>query len=134
MTIYKALHLSDDIYRLYIKKIIRKRTCEQSRWCRYIDMMTRRPDKKMWTKTDYCNQKKKKRKIQTSTEQQQLENGNGKQSNWYFKWQTSDIAPKKTGTWLRKGSLKRETDSHLIAAQNNATRTKYVKAKMDKFQ
>ena len=32
---------------------------------------------------------------------------------------------------LRKGNFKRETESLLIAAQNNATRTNYVKAKID---
>ena len=34
----------------------------------------------------------------------------------YFKWQTSNIAHKKTWTWLRKGNLKRETEDLLIAA------------------
>ena len=34
-------------------------------------------------------------------------------------------------TWLRKGKLKRETESLLIATQNNAIRTNYVKAKKD---
>ena len=38
-----------------------------------------------------------------------------------------------TWTWLRKGNLKRETESFLIAARNNAIRTKYVKAKIDKI-
>ena len=37
-------------------------------------------------------------------------------------------------TWLRKGNLKRETESLLQAAQNNAIRTNYVKAKIDKTQ
>ena len=39
-----------------------------------------------------------------------------------FKRLTSDISHKKTWTWLRKGNLKRETESLLIAAQNNALR------------
>ena len=37
-------------------------------------------------------------------------------------------------TWLRKGNLKRETESHLIAAQNNARRINYKKAKINKKQ
>ncbi len=37
-------------------------------------------------------------------------------------------------TWLRRGNLKRETESLLIAAQNNAIRTNYIKAKIDNMQ
>ena len=35
---------------------------------------------------------------------------------------------------LRKGNLKRETESFLIAAQNNAIRTNHIKARIDKTQ
>ena len=35
---------------------------------------------------------------------------------------------------LRKGNLKRETESLLIAAQNNAIRTNHIKARIDKTQ
>ena len=34
----------------------------------------------------------------------------------------------------RKGNLKRETESLLVAAQNNAIRTNHIKAKTDKTQ
>ena len=37
-------------------------------------------------------------------------------------------------TWLRNRNFKRETECLLIAAQNNAIRTNYVKAKIDAFQ
>ena len=36
--------------------------------------------------------------------------------------------------WLRKGNLKRKTESLLIALQNKAIRTNYIKAKIDKTQ
>ena len=36
--------------------------------------------------------------------------------------------------WLRKGNLKRETESLLIAAQSNAIRTKHIKSRIDKTQ
>ena len=57
-----------------------------------------------------------------------------KQLYGYFKWQTSKISHEKTWTWLRKGNLKRETESLLIAAQNDVIRTNYVKVKKDKTQ
>ena len=39
-----------------------------------------------------------------------------------------------TWTWCRKGNFKRETESLLIAAQNNAVRTNHIKARIDKTQ
>ena len=41
---------------------------------------------------------------------------------------------KKLWTWLRQGNLKRKTESLLVAAQNNAIRTNYVEARIDKTQ
>ena len=52
----------------------------------------------------------------------------------YFRRQTSYITHEKTWTWLQKGNLKRETESQLIAVQNNAIRTSYVKAQIDRTQ
>ena len=40
----------------------------------------------------------------------------------------------KMSTCPRKGNLKRETESLLIAAQNNAIRTNHIKARIDKTQ
>ena len=40
----------------------------------------------------------------------------------------------KTWTWLRKGNFKRETESLLIAAQDNAIRNNHIKARIDKTQ
>ena len=53
-----------------------------------------------------------------------------KKNNW--KDISSEILHKKIWIYLRNGNLKRETESLLMAAQNNAIRTSYVKAKIDK--
>ena len=37
-------------------------------------------------------------------------------------------------TWLRKGNLKNEMQSLLIAIQNNAMRTNYITAKIENTQ
>ena len=49
-----------------------------------------------------------------------------------FKRLINDISHEKTWTWLRKGNFKRETESLLISAQNNAIRTNLIKVRIDK--
>ena len=56
-----------------------------------------------------------------------------KQLYGHFKQLISNISHEKTWTWLIKGNLKRETESLLIAAQNNAIRTNHIKARIDKM-
>ena len=52
---------------------------------------------------------------------------------WRFK-RRINISHKKTQTWLRKRHFQRETESLLIAAQNNAIRTNHIKARIDRTQ
>ena len=65
-----------------------------------------------------------------------MDKPNGKQNNFYrrFKRLINNISHDKTWTWLRKGNFKRETESLLIAAQDNAIRTNHIKARIDKTQ
>ena len=49
-----------------------------------------------------------------------------------FKRLINNISLDKTWTWLRKGNFKRETESLLIAAQNNAVRSNHIKGRIDK--
>ena len=58
----------------------------------------------------------------------------GKQLYGRFKRLINNISHDKTWTWLRKGNFKRETESLLIAAQDNAVRTNHIKARIDKTQ
>ena len=57
-----------------------------------------------------------------------------KQTYRRFKRLINKISSAKTWTWLRKRNFKRETDSLLIAAQNNTVRTNCIKARIDKTQ
>ena len=57
-----------------------------------------------------------------------------KQLHRRFKRLINDISHKKMWMWLRKGNLKRETESLMIAAQNNAIRTNHIKARIHKTQ
>ena len=67
----------------------------------------------------------------TTTRKQKWE---GKQLYGRFKRLINNISHQKTWTWLRKGNLKRKTESLLIAAQDNAIRTNHVKVRIDKTQ
>ena len=67
----------------------------------------------------------------TTTRKQKLEE---KQLYGCFKRLINNISPQKTWTWLRKRNLKRETESLLIAAQNNTIRTNHIKVRIDKTQ
>ena len=58
----------------------------------------------------------------------------GKQLYGRFKRLINNISHDKTWTWLRKGNFKRETESLLIAAQDNSVRTNHIKARIDKTQ
>ena len=58
----------------------------------------------------------------------------GKQLYSYFKRLINNIPHQKTWTWIRKGNLKRETESLIIAAMDNAIRTNHIKTRIDKTQ
>ena len=51
-----------------------------------------------------------------------------------FKRLINNISPEKTWTWLRKVNLRKETESLLITAQNNAIKTNHIKAIINKTQ
>jgi len=46
--------------------------------------------------------------------------------------QTEDIVNKERLSWLQEGSVKRETESFIFAAQEQAIRTNAIKAKIVK--
>ena len=48
-----------------------------------------------------------------------------------IKWR---LSREKTREWLRKGNLKRVTESLITAAQNKTIRTNYIKGKIDNTQ
>ncbi|XP_067933124.1 uncharacterized protein [Watersipora subatra] len=71
---------------------------------------------------DYRNHQKTERK----------QNWHDKLRNGQHLKQTEDQAAKETWQWMKKGCLKRETESLIIAAQDQALRTNYRKAKIEK--
>ena len=51
-----------------------------------------------------------------------------------FKQLINYISHQKTFTWLIKGKLKRETESVILAALDNAIKTNHIKMRIDKTQ
>ena len=48
--------------------------------------------------------------------------------------QTKEVRRDQCWAWLQSGDWKRETESIIVAAQNQSVRTNLVKAKIDKSQ
>ena len=135
MTMQKALHPRDDVDRLYISRKEEGRgltSIEDSldasiqRLEDYIEKLERGLITTIRNDTYNTIDER-----MTTTRKQKLE---GKQLYGRFKRLINIISREKTWTWLRKGNLKRETESLLIAAQDNAIRTNHMKARIDKTQ
>ena len=135
MTMHKASHPRDNVDRLYVSKREGRRrlaSIEDS-----IDAsIQRRKDYipkcggRLITATR--NNTNDTRTSGTSITRKQM--WEEKQPLRRFKRLTSDISLEKTWTWLRKGNLKRETESLPIAAQNNMIRTNHIEGGIDKTQ
>ena len=123
MTMHKALHPRNDVDRLYE---LRK---EGGRGVTSIEDSV---DASIQHLEDYI---KKFRRLVTAT-RNNTNNTNinrtkinckqiwkEKQLYGHIKWKKNKISHGKTWTWLRKGNLKRDTESLLIAVQNNAIKT-----------
>ena len=129
---YKALHLRDDIDRLYVSR-------KGGRWLASIEnsintLIRWLEDfiKKKQSKVNYSEQKQHKQHKHQQNNNNQKTKIRRKTSVLIFQV-TNRISQEKTWTGQRKGNFKKETDSFLTAAQSNI-RTIYVKAKIDMLQ
>ena len=135
MTMHKALHPRDDVDRLYVSRKEGGRgfasigdTVDMSiqRLEDYIEKHERGLITTIRNDTDNTIDERV-----TTTRKQKWE---GKQLYGHFKRLINIISHQKTWTWLRKGNHKRETESLLITAQDNAIRTNHIKTRIDKTQ
>ena len=136
MTMQKALHPRDNVDRIYNSKNRgRKKTCQHRRKHWHIDTTTRRLHKKK-------NERGLIMAIRNNTDNTinnrmtitRKQKGEGKKIYGRFKRLINNNSYNKTWPWLRKGNINSETESLLMAAQNNAIRTNHIKARIDKTQ
>ena len=118
---HKALHSRDDIGRLYVsRKEGRKRldSIEDSMdaLIRGLKDYLKKIKERLIIVTNKSTDSIRTNRTTTKIRKQKWEE---KQAYGYFMRQTDEISHEKTWVWLRKGHLKRETKSLLIAAQNN---------------
>ena len=132
---HKTLHPRNDFDRLYVSRreggrgltSIKDSVDSSIKWLEvYIDKWEGRLIIAIRNNTNYTKT--------SGTTITRKQNWDGKQPYRHFKRLTSDISHEKKWTWLRKGNLERETESLLIAAQNNTIRTNHIKARIEKSQ
>ena len=130
MTMHKALHPRYDVDRLYVSRK------EEGRGLTSIEDTV---DASIQRLEDYIEKHERglittirndtDERMTTTRKQKWV----GKQLYGRFKRLINNISHQKTWTWQRKGNLQRETESLLIAAQDNAIRTNQIKARIDKM-
>ena len=135
MTMHKALHPRDDVDRIYVfrkdgggglARIEDTVDASIQRLGDYIEKHERGLSTTIRNDTDNTINER-----MTTTRKQKWE---VKQLCCRFKRLINNISHQKTSTWLRKGNLKRETESLQIAAQDDSIRTNHFKVRIDKTQ
>ena len=72
--------------------------------------------------------------LKRSKKEKRLENWEKKVLHCQYLRQTKDVRSDQCWAWLQNGNLKRESQSLIVAAQNQSIRTNLVKAKIHKSQ
>ena len=123
MTMHNALHPRDGVERIYV---LRK---EGGRLASTEDSVDTSIQRKAQNRTDYIRKVTDKIMDRLTIIRKQK----WKEKNCYgrFKRLINNISQEKIRSWSRKGNFKRETESLLIAEQNNAIRTNHIKARID---
>ena len=72
--------------------------------------------------------------LKRSKNEKRLEDWDKKVLHGQYLRQTKEVRSDQCWAWLLNGDLKRETESLIVAAQNQSIRTNLVKARIDKSQ
>ena len=63
-----------------------------------------------------------------------LQDWEGKAFYGQYLRQTEEASSEQSQVWLQSGDLKKQTESLIVATQNQSIKTNFVKAKIDKIQ
>ena len=72
--------------------------------------------------------------LKTLKKEKRLKDWEGKALLGQYVRQTKEVRSDQCWAWLQNGDLKRETESLIVAPQNQSIRTNLVKAKIDKSE
>jgi len=140
LTIYKGMHPRSDVDRLYVERskggrglmsvedVVQYENHSLKQYTRVSETEIIRKVG-MVMKVDSTQDSQECRNRQ---KENRLKNWKAKAMNGQHLRQTEENAAKETWQWMKRGSLKRETESLIIAAQDQALRTNYRKAKIEK--
>ena len=140
-TIYGALHPKSDVDRLYIPRKEGGRGLISIEDC--VELAIRGLEKYVHGKEERLIQAARGEKIdrleaasvlKRSKKKKRLENWEEKALHGQYLRQTKEVRSDQCWAWLQNGDLKSETESLIVAAQNQNIRTNLVKAKIDKSQ
>ena len=72
--------------------------------------------------------------MKRSKKEKRLEDWEDQGLHGHYLRQTKEVRSDQCWAWLQKGDLKRETESLIVAGQNQSIRINLLKAKIDKSQ
>ena len=140
ITIYKGMHPRSDVDRLYVERskggrglmsvedVVQYESHSLKQYTRGSETeIIRKSGVVIKVDSVQCSQE-----YRNGQKETRLKNWKSKAMNGQHLRQTEENAAKETWQWMKRGSLKRETESLKIAAQDQALRTNYRKAKIEK--
>ena len=139
MTIHRALHPRSSVARLYLPRKSGGRGMQSIEDCINIEKRALgqylKHNEDTWLKTAW---KEKLIRVDEEPEMykervtsQRKEDWENKQMHGQYQRQTREVASEGSWQWLTRGELKKETEGMLMAAQEQALRTRYIQNKID---
>ena len=140
-TIYRALYPKSDVDRFYIPRkeggrhLISIEDCVELA-IRGLEVYVHRIEERLIqaARGDKIDGLDAANVLNRSKKEKRLEDWEEKVLLGQYLGQTKEVRSDQCWAWLQNGDLKRETESHIVAAQNQSIRSNLVKAKIGKSQ
>ena len=136
LTIYRAFHPKGDTDRLYFERAKGGRGLISVQDCISIEVESLRKyvqqSNERLLKVVNSEEMLEKGKTKNDVRKERLEKYKSKTLHGKFITNTQEGRDDCTWAWLRKGDLKKETEGMIMAAQDQALRTRYIRKEIDK--